>query len=185
MPEGLDIREFWTHSVGVAVTSRSMAEKTRLFTPEDCFIAGLLHDVGKIVLAQYFPDIFKRVWARIREGNTSFYEAEKEELPVDHAMIGGYLTKKWQLPARLVDTIKYHHSLNTGAIEPNLLMIIHAADIIFNNYMSVSKEWPNLTSLPQDFLPALRGHIVDVKDWFPDLSVEINSACDFFLKELG
>jgi len=185
VPEGLDIKEFWTHSVGVAVTSRSMAEKTRLFTPEDCFIAGLLHDVGKIVLAQYFPDIFKRIWARIRQGNISFYEAEREEMPVDHAMIGGYLTRKWQLPARLVDTITYHHSLNKEAIEPDLLMIVHAADIIFNSYMTVSKGWADHSSFHQDLSPALKGHIVEVKDWFPDLSVEIDSACDFFLKELG
>ncbi|MBE9571600.1 MAG: HDOD domain-containing protein, partial [Proteobacteria bacterium] len=51
--EGVEIEEFWKHSVAVAVTSRYLAEQTRLDSPEDCFVSGLLHDIGKLVLYQY------------------------------------------------------------------------------------------------------------------------------------
>ncbi len=54
--EGFDITEFWEHSVAVAVTGRHLAEKTRLSTPDEAFLAGILHDVGKVVLTQYFKE---------------------------------------------------------------------------------------------------------------------------------
>ena len=58
---GLDIREFWKHSIAVAVTSKHLGSKTLLESPDECFIGGLLHDIGKIALARYFADLFEQV----------------------------------------------------------------------------------------------------------------------------
>ncbi|MBE9547516.1 MAG: HDOD domain-containing protein, partial [Proteobacteria bacterium] len=70
--EGFDIRDFWVHSVAVAVTSRHLSEKSRLVMPDEAFVAGLLHDVGKVILAQYFSDLFSQVWTSVSKEGIPF-----------------------------------------------------------------------------------------------------------------
>ncbi len=181
--DGFDITDFWKHSVAVAVTSRYLAEKTRLHTPDDCFIGGLLHDIGKVVLAQHFQDIFKQIWRSVKEDNLSFYDAEKSETPIDHAKIGGHLAKKWQLPAGLVDTIRCHHAVRKGSYDINLLMIVNAADIIVNRCGDDSSVKIKRSEIYPDVVKATQTQLDTVSDWFPKLLEEIESACKFFLKE--
>ena len=90
-----NITDFWTHALAVAVTSKHLGEDTRLVCPDECFLGGLIHDMGKVVLAHHYPDLFRRVWTASTTRNLSFHEAEKEELPMDHARIGSVLAKKW------------------------------------------------------------------------------------------
>jgi HD-like signal output (HDOD) protein len=58
--EGFDIKDFWKHSLAVAVTGKSLAQLSRKESSDNCFAAGLLHDIGKIILAQYFPSIMPK-----------------------------------------------------------------------------------------------------------------------------
>ena len=180
--EGFHITDFWKHSVAVAVTSRHLAEKTRLATPDDSFVAGLLHDVGKVVLAQFFKDLFGQVCVATREQGLSFYEAEKKLLPVNHAQIGGHLAKKWGLPASLIDAIKYHHAVRKNANNPNLLMVAHVADIIVNNYKVDSESEPDFSATHPEAIEVMGATIETVPDWFPNVASEIESACEFFLE---
>lgn len=181
--DGFDITDFWRHSVAAAVTSRYLAEKTRLHPPDDCFIGGLLHDIGKVVLAQHFQDIFKQIWRSVKEDNLSFYDAEKSETPVDHAKIGGHLAKKWQLPMGLVDAIRCHHSVRKSAHDLNLLMIVHAADIIVNSYSDDSGVKIKRSEIYPDVVSAMGIQLDTVSDWFPGILKEIEEACKFFLEE--
>jgi len=183
--EGFEITEFWKHSVAVAVTSRHLAEKTRLITPDECFVAGLLHDVGKVVLAQYFRELFGRVWGSMREEGLSFYEAEKNLLPVNHAQIGGHLAKKWSLPVSLVDAIKYHHAVRKNVPNLNLLMIIHAGNIIVNKCKVDSESGPDLSAIYPEAAKIMEPQLERVTDWFPEVAAEAESACEFFLEEKG
>jgi putative nucleotidyltransferase with HDIG domain len=181
--EGVEIEEFWKHSVAVAVTSRYLAEQTRLDSPEDCFVSGLLHDIGKLVLYQYFPDLFSEVWESVKEDNLSFYEAEKNLLPVNHAQIGGYLTKKWQFPVSLIDSITYHHKIRQTVSNLNQLIIVHTADAIVNNYKVDSEISADFSSIDPKAKTIMSQQLETVSDWFPDVATEIESACDFFLKQ--
>ena len=178
--EGFDVAEFWKHSLAVAVISRHLAETTRLQLPDDSFTGGLLHDIGKIILFQYFQDLFKKVWISAKENNLSFYDAEKKEIPITHAIIGAYLAKKWQLPGSLVDVIRYHHALSKNANDFNMLIIVHAADIIANSFMSDSKSKLDFSLIHPDAASAMKPQLKTVSDWFPELSTEIESACQFF-----
>ena len=180
--EGFDIRDFWKHSVAVAVTCGYIAEKSRLHSPDDSFIGGLLHDIGKVILSQHFQDLFQKIWIATQEKNLSFYDAEKKESPVDHAQIGGYMAKKWQLPIGLVETIHYHHTVRKDAADPNLLMIVHVADIIINRYKSGVKGKISFSAFAPDALKAMGTLLNNVHEWYPEVSNEIDSACEFFLK---
>lgn len=180
--DGFDITDFWKHSLAVAVTSKYLAEKTGIHPADDCFVAGLLHDMGKIVLLQHFKDLFQKVWQAVKENNLSFYEAEKREIPVDHARIGGHLARKWQLPTALVDAIQYHHAVRPNADDQHLLMIIHAADIIVNAYTEDSKDNLGLSGIHPDVLTIMESQFDTLSDWYPDVLLEIESACKFFLE---
>ncbi|MGD8943427.1 MAG: HDOD domain-containing protein, partial [Desulfobacterales bacterium] len=104
-----DISQFWKHSLAVAVTSKNIAQLSKKESPDNCFVGGLLHDVGKVILAQYFPKLFEAVWSTLQNEHLTFYEAEQKSLPIDHSKIGAHLAAKWQLPQGLIDAIRWHH----------------------------------------------------------------------------
>jgi putative nucleotidyltransferase with HDIG domain len=178
-----DITDFWKHSIAVAVTSRYLSEQGKLDSPDDCFVAGLLHDIGKVILAQHFTELFDRVWESVKGDGKSFFEAERKLLPVNHAQIGGYLTKTWQFPDALIDSIAYHHAIRKSVSGLNQLLIVHTADHLVNNYQGNSGTVSNLSSLDPEAKRLLFRQVDTVSDWFPDIATEIESACEFFLKE--
>ncbi len=184
--EGFDITDFWKHSIAVAVTSRYLSEKTELDSPDDCFVAGLLHDVGKVVLSQFFEQIFEHIWRTAKEEQLSFYKVEKKVLPVDHAQIGGHLAKNWQFPSSLVDSITYHHEINKAASNLHQLMIVHTADSIVNNHnFDSANPLPYSTPINPDAKNVILSNLGPVSEWFPDVAAEIESALEFFLTAEG
>ena len=181
--EGFDIKDFWRHSVGVAVASRYLAVQTRLDNPDDCFIAGLLHDIGKVILSEYFKEPFGQVWASVRDDGLSFYEAERNLLPLNHAQIGGHLAAKWRLPPDLIDTIRYHHTPREGASNLDQLMIVHVADIIVNTCKADPGNACDFTNTYPKAAEIMRPQLETVSDWFPSVATEIESACELLLEE--
>jgi putative nucleotidyltransferase with HDIG domain len=181
--EGFDVSDLWRHSIAVAVTSRYLSEQSKLASPDDCFIGGLLHDIGKVIVAQHFTELFTQVWQSVRENGTSFYEAEQKLLPVNHAQIGGYLTKTWQFPAALIDTIAYHHAIRKSVSDLNQLLIVHTADTIVNKYKTDAATSGGFSPLDPEAKGTLFRQVETVSDWFPNIATEIESACEFFLKE--
>ena len=181
--EGFEISGFWKHSIAVAVTSGYLSQQSRLDVPDNCFVAGLLHDIGKVILSQHFSELFRQVWRSIAEDGLSFYEAEEKLLPVNHAQVGGYLAKKWLLPPSLTDSITYHHAIRKSVPNLDQLLIVHTADSIVNTYKPDTDTFPGFSSLNPEAKEALSRHPKSVPDWFPKIAPEIDSACEFFLNE--
>jgi len=181
--DGMDIADFWRHSVAVAMVSKSLGEQLNLPSADDCFLAGLLHDIGKIVLSQFFEDLFKKIWLSASNADISFYEAEKKEDSLDHAFIGGHLAKKWQLPIGLVDSIKYHHNLSESAANPELLTIVHTANIIVNTFNKTTDETSDLSKFHPEALKRLKPQIENATEWFPQMAEDIEAACEFFIEK--
>lgn len=185
VPDGWDMREFWKHSIAAAVTSRKLAERTRLCHQDNCFVGGLLHDIGKIILAQFFRDIFIQILLSIGDEKISFSAAEKEIIPMKHDEIGGYLAKKWKLPPDLVGAISYHHSTTQRAYDLNFLLIIHTADYLVNAFYMRSGTNFDIYGLREDVENIMKEQLETVNEWFPETAMEIDSACEFFLRETG
>jgi putative nucleotidyltransferase with HDIG domain len=181
--EGFDITKFWKHSIAVALTSKRLAEKSRIEAPDNCFVAGLLHDIGKLVLSQYFQDLFKRVWITAQKENLTFYEAEKKEISVKHPMIGSFLAKKWQFPDYLVDAVKCHHAVRKNVSNYELLLIVYGADIIVNHCKLEPEKPIDISAVHPDAVELLGSCMENTNEWYEKLKVEIESACDFFLKK--
>lgn len=105
------INDFWAHSLCVAVAARqlSMVKGASVSRREDFFIAGLLHDLGKIPLNAQFPDQYRRVLDLSRNEQRSLQDLEHELLGIDHCVVGELIAQKWQLGTNLMQSLVYHH----------------------------------------------------------------------------
>ena len=172
---------FWKHSLAVAVTSKNIAQKSGLESPDNSFVGGLLHDVGKVILAQYFQDLFVKVWTYMQNESVSFHEAERHELPVDHAGIGAHLAERWALPKGLIEAIRWHQNFQPEITNANFVMIIYLANILVNRYEENPECEIDMTALHPKAAKFLRGLLEDVGDWYGGLTDEIQAACSLFL----
>lgn len=123
----LDFRQFWRHSIAVALCAKEIARLKRM-NEGNAFAAGLLHDIGRLALASCFPQHFAAV-ARAREAADSTWLAvEREMLGIDHAEIGQVLTEYWRFPPLLISAIGTHHS--PAVQQDPLAALVHVADAI-------------------------------------------------------
>jgi putative nucleotidyltransferase with HDIG domain len=123
-----DRERFWEHSAGCGEIAKVIAHKlsVRVYGVE--FTAGLLHDIGKIVLDQYFHEDFVQVLELSQRENLPMVEAEKRILGVAHTQLGAWLSSVWNLPPNLVDAIVYHHDPLNSKDHRTLCALIHLAD---------------------------------------------------------
>lgn len=125
-----DREGFWRHSIAVAVAARRLAMAAKHPAAEEAFVAGILHDVGKVVLDEYAPAEFDAVLAYVAEKDVLIYEAERAVLGFSHAQIGRWLATKWALPADFVDVIFYHHQPGNAQKAPQLTAFAHVGDVL-------------------------------------------------------
>lgn len=130
--DGFSRGEFWKHSIGVAVTNRLISRRlsTNKDMEETFFMAGLLHDIGKVILDQYFHEEFKRVIDHMRLTRLSFYRAEVEVNGLTHAEIGGLLATQWQLPEEYVSAIRFHHTPDNRPEHTQVICATHFANLL-------------------------------------------------------
>jgi putative nucleotidyltransferase with HDIG domain len=181
--QDFEMIEFWKHSLAVAVTSKNIAQKAGIESPDNCFVAGLLHDVGKVIMAQYFKDEFIQVWTRMQNESLLFYDAEQKELPVDHTKIGAYLAGRWQLPDGLTDAIRWHHDFQPNNGNAGFMMHIHLADLLVNSYDDNPDCNLDISAMHPEVTKFLMAQLENSADWYAGLAEEIESAHAFFLED--
>lgn len=135
----MDGGELWRHSLLCAATARLLAKQVRLPNPDEAYVAGLLHDFGKLVLTQFVGQEYQELLEKVEGGGLSFVEAERRVLGVDHAQIGGQLALKWNLPLNLAEAIANHHQPASRVAPENvpdagnagrLTAVVHVADAV-------------------------------------------------------
>lgn len=128
---GFDWREMWSHSVTCAVgTEVIYARMSRMQGAESAFVAGLLHDVGKLIIARALPQRFLQVVDACREYNRPMELEEQALLSTNHAKIGGDLARSWQFPESLIEAILYHHSPEDSPKYEALARAVGAANML-------------------------------------------------------
>ena len=126
----LSANELWKHSIAGAHVSIYLAEAAHYPYTEEAFVAGLLHDVGKLILSIYVRDFTEDIHFYMKNNVCSFVQAEKAVLGFDHGEVGGHIARQWNLPTPLVQAIAWHHApLQKGQIIP-LVGITHLADFV-------------------------------------------------------
>jgi putative nucleotidyltransferase with HDIG domain len=179
--QDFEMDAFWKHSLAVAVTSKNIAQKAGGDSPDNCFVGGLLHDVGKVIMAQYFQDLFVKVWTCMQKECLSFFEAEQQELPIDHARIGAHLAGRWALPEGLIDAIRWHQDYQPEIPNANFVMIIYLANTLVNSYDGNPDCEIDMAALHPKAAKFLAEQLEDIGDWFYGLTDEIEAACSLFL----
>ena len=106
---GYDSKEFWKHSLAVALASKIIAEQTIPDLTGEAFTSGLIHDIGKIVLDPFVSEKRETFKALLEKENQTFLNAEKQILGYDHAEIASEICKNWKIPELLINAVGYHH----------------------------------------------------------------------------
>jgi len=106
---GFDMKSFWEHSVGCAVSAKIVAEAAYVKNPGDVFTGGLLHDIGKLIHALYLPQEFSRVITDVEHTGIPMIESEQKILGFTHTHTGRILGEKWQFPEETVNMVAQHH----------------------------------------------------------------------------
>jgi putative nucleotidyltransferase with HDIG domain len=127
----LTMRSFLKHSLACGLLSRLLAAQKAMRQTEQMFTAGLLHDIGRLILFNYFPEDALGALRYARQTCDRLYRAEIKRLGCDHGQIGKYLLNRWRLPLVIENTVCFHHE-PSEAPDPVPAAIVHVADLLVN-----------------------------------------------------
>jgi len=123
-----DLDGFWLHAAAVGVFSERLARERGAESPGDAFTAGILHDIGKLVMLVYFEAEFFRVLDRAARDEIDFHHAEMLELGLGHDLVAGLVLRHWYIPDHLAEAVREHHHPATSGAEPGLAARVWLAD---------------------------------------------------------
>lgn len=130
--EVLDFRpvEFWGHSIAVGIATRLIGQHLRLANPENFFVTGVLHDIGKLIFFEFAEERFAEALALSQKNRLPLIEAEKVIFQTDHGEIGALLTERWRLPISIVRAVRHHHCGIPPDGEDPLTAAVHLANVL-------------------------------------------------------
>ena len=156
-PLPFSIDRLWTHSMAVGERARRIA-LLQTHQPEmadEAFTAGLMHDIGILVLAANLPDAYQELWQSLPQRSTPLWQLEKEVLGASHAEIGAYLLARWGMPITLIEAVAYHHEPARGIQDGfTVLTAVHGADAIVSEE-TAGCETSVLPALDEPYLESL------------------------------
>lgn len=118
---GLFEQRLWEHSLGVSIAASLLALETKLLSPEEAMIGGLIHDVGKTILNNAMPESYSVIVEKVYETGMSFADIENEMLGFNHCQVGGLIARKWKLPRNLEAVVEHHHAADFGVLNDKAL----------------------------------------------------------------
>jgi HD-like signal output (HDOD) protein len=118
----VDLHAFWLHSVATAVLARIFSSQFRVEPRDQAYLAGLLHDIGQLILDRFLHDLYKQVVQLTYDENIPMIEAEIRVLGESHGTIGGWLMEKWQLPPLFSEVASCHHAVGKASTENRLIV---------------------------------------------------------------
>lgn len=125
-----NMKGLWEHSLGCALASSAVARAIECKDPEEYAVAGLLHDIGKVVAAVQLPDSRKAIDALVREKDLPYRQAENEVMGFAHDRINLWLCNHWNLPANLKEGLSYHHRPMSATLYPKVAQVVHVGNFL-------------------------------------------------------
>jgi putative nucleotidyltransferase with HDIG domain len=171
---GFDAQRYMVHSLSTAGIARQLALHVAYPEPMDCMIAGMLHDIGKLVFARFMPKEFRLALETSIWNETPLHQALNDVIGAEHAVVGAMLVEKWRFPQELIETIRnqYHPYLNPT----QLTACVFAANKISKRLELDDDEVPPVEELPTDIADLLGGDLNDVVVALGDLSPVLEEA---------
>lgn len=175
---GLNMEDFWSHSVVTAVVTKLLAEKLAVPKTDQAayFISGLLHDIGQLIFSQAQPEAYLEILAEANKMQRPLHEIEQEVFGIDHAALGALLAERWQLSQNMVDAIRYHHEplLDDNMAAMNWLVFVanQVSKTVTEDEIQISMASP----LPEKILGLLETPFDELADSLPNIEEEIENA---------
>lgn len=185
-----DVRDFWKHSLGVAMASEVIAREVKYKTPSDLFTCGLLHDMGKVAILIVAQPQFEETVLYAHEQQLSLIEAEEALGAAKHTHVGFELAVKWRLPTQIQNAIANHHQKDPAmrgglSQEANLIAdIVYLSNLLIHALQFGNSGHKKVLGLPRDVLERLSISQDSLKDLITKVKEKIQSA-DSFLKIIG
>jgi len=123
-------KAFWVHSLACGVMAKIISKFLGIGNPEELFVCGLVHDIGKVIIEEYFQEDYSEISIRITKDNKTSWEIEKDVIGCEHGEIGGFIAEKWNLPTAICESIAKHHYPEQQTNCSEEVAIIHIADAL-------------------------------------------------------
>lgn len=146
----------WEHSVGCALASSEVARHCDLKDVEDISVAGLLHDLGKVVIAVQLPEMKAAIDAQVKSKDISYMAAERELMGFAHDRVNIWLADHWKLPPAIKEGMGYHHKPQLARLYPDVACCVHLGDFMVRVFEYGSGGDDNVPYLEPDALKRLR-----------------------------
>jgi HD-like signal output (HDOD) protein len=183
-----NLKNFWDYSVFCGSTSRLLARKMGYQKTGEAFVAGLTHDMGILIILQYFAHEYNSIEHYVGSGKFTFTEAEDYEIGANHSEIGAWLAERWRLPIPLINALRYHHTSQNDIDDDKfddgskkLTKIVATAEW-FAEIMGY-KGWSNESKYHQLFCDGNQFIDTEIKDVLMTQSGNINLLKQEILKE--
>ena len=126
----------YRHALGTALVSEALADFSGAVPSDIAYTAGLLHDIGKVVLDQKMAAMYPLFYRRIHEDGIDMTVVEREEFGMDHTETGERLARDWSLPDNLIEAISFHHDPEKATVDPKLSHVVYLADLITSQFLA-------------------------------------------------
>ncbi len=176
-----NIDDYWLHSLLTAAITKLLAQKSGIPRTEvtTYFLAGLLHDIGEVVFAQYRAQEYNEILVGAADRRCPVEVVEQEVLGTDHAVVGALLAERWQLAGDLVDCIRHHHCLDRIAEPSPLEMAVFAGNQAAKLHTGEKHRVSVVEKLPGNVSRWLGMPLEEVIDSLPTLDSELENARSF------
>ena len=131
-----NVNSFWNHSIATSIIARELAKHFKLKTHAESFVAGLIHDLGILILNQYFKNEFEEVVNIVKFEDVPITVAEQKIFGVTHDEVGSWLAQKWNFPKILIEAMRFHHNPTLAVIDKYLSTVVHFAEVLAQRVVS-------------------------------------------------
>jgi putative nucleotidyltransferase with HDIG domain len=156
----INVNAFWVHAFGVGMVSKIIAEKIEYEDVEKAYLAGIIHDIGEVVLSHYYTEPFAAVLKTIQEKPLRLVDMEQEAFQTTHSEIGFCIAEKWNFPETYREVILHHHTPHEATKDPVLCAIVNLADLfssVRGLYYS-NDAWAGFNLVEEDGWRILKEH---------------------------
>lgn len=171
----------WEHSLGCATACNIIARRAGFEDPEEYAVAGLLHDLGKVVTAAQLPDLHKQITDTVEAKQLTYFQAEKDVLGFGHDRINAWLARHWGLPPNIREAMSRHHAPQLAEFYKPMSCVVHVADFLVRLFEFGNSGDDQTAYLRPEALIELKFRMTDLDKVMDEMAEQLLEVSDLTL----